>query len=198
MPKADPGQDLLEDLYLSHRQSVWALFFAWQHDRERAMDGVQEVFLQAWRHIDELAGLNAPQRRARIYRTARRQIIDQHRHAAVAERVFAPMPEDFDWPDGGAGDPAATAGARERIRRVEAVVRGLPERLRTVLVLATVGDLSGPEIAEVLAIPHATVRSRLSAARRRVRRALAFAETVGNDLGEQYTRGRKEGGPHDG
>lgn len=59
------------------------------------------------------------------------------------------------------------SGADEEVVRKEAgseldeLLRGLPERLREVLVLRYVGELSLPEIADVMEIPLGTVKSRL-------------------------------------
>jgi RNA polymerase sigma-70 factor (ECF subfamily) len=47
---------------------------------------------------------------------------------------------------------------------------------REVLVLAFAHELSGPEMAEVLAIPEGTVKSRLFNARRRLRAQLVGRE----------------------
>ncbi len=48
-------------------------------------------------------------------------------------------------------------------------VERLPEALRSVLLLATMEDLSYEEVAQVLKIPLGTVMSRLSRARERIR-----------------------------
>lgn len=194
MTDDDDGRTLLEDLYVRHRQAIWALCFAWQRDREGAMDGVQDVFLKAWRHIDTLRGLDAAQQKAWLYRTARRQIIDAHRHDLVVTRSLSLMSEPDDSPNGGRGDPAERMEVRERVLRVDGAMRLLPDRLRTVLILAVAGGLAGPEIAELLGIPPATVRSRLSAARRRIRRLLASDGSMGDDPGEAgRSRGKDDG-----
>jgi RNA polymerase sigma-70 factor (ECF subfamily) len=67
---------------------------------------------------------------------------------------------------------SAAAGQEDhiRIQEVMRAVERLPEELRSVLLLATVEDLSYAEISRVLDIPIGTVMSRLSRARERVRR----------------------------
>lgn len=56
--------------------------------------------------------------------------------------------------------------------KVIAAIDGLPEEYREVLVLSDLGDLTYPEIEQVLAIPRGTVKSRLFRARRLLQVAL--------------------------
>jgi RNA polymerase sigma-70 factor, ECF subfamily len=67
-------------------------------------------------------------------------------------------------------DQRTRSEARER---VEAAITELPELFRVVLVLADVAELTTAEIAAVLGIKEATVKTRLHRARLRVRAALA-------------------------
>jgi RNA polymerase sigma-70 factor (ECF subfamily) len=53
-----------------------------------------------------------------------------------------------------------------------AAIDALPEEFREVLIMSDLGDLAYPEIADVLAIPVGTVKSRLFRGRRQVRNAL--------------------------
>lgn len=56
-------------------------------------------------------------------------------------------------------------------------IDGLPHDYREVLILSDLGDLTYPEIAEVLEIPVGTVKSRLFRARRQVRETLQQSAT---------------------
>ncbi len=76
--------------------------------------------------------------------------------------------------------------AVEDARQIAAAVRSLPEAQREVLLLHAWAELSSEEIGEALAIPAATVRSRLSRARAAVTMALAGGvATVGTDEEER-------------
>ena len=55
---------------------------------------------------------------------------------------------------------------------VQAALRGLPDEVRTVLLMVDVDELSYQEAANVLTVPIGTVRSRLSRARALMREAL--------------------------
>jgi len=69
-------------------------------------------------------------------------------------------------------DPAETLIRREEEQAVQAALLRLSPRLREVLVLCDLDDLSYAEAAAVLAVPIGTVRSRLSRAREALARRL--------------------------
>jgi RNA polymerase sigma-70 factor (ECF subfamily) len=74
-------------------------------------------------------------------------------------------------------DPEQTAADRERRRRVESAMRGLPADLRAVLVLRGYHDFDYDEIAQALGIEVGTVKSRLGRARAALRTALGEKPT---------------------
>jgi RNA polymerase sigma-70 factor, ECF subfamily len=77
----------------------------------------------------------------------------------------------------GAPDPEAQLQALQRARFVQIFLEGLDERNREVFVLAFLEQMSGPEIAEILAIPLNTAYSRLRVSR------LAFEAAIQNKRG---------------
>ena len=58
-------------------------------------------------------------------------------------------------------------------RLLESAIDALPDDFREVLVLRLVEDLSGSEVADMLGIPEATVKTRLHRARALVRERIA-------------------------
>jgi RNA polymerase sigma-70 factor, ECF subfamily len=131
-----------------------------------AQDAVAEVFLTAWRRLDELPDDDAA--RVWLYATARRVISNQRRsnrrRAALQERLSreaAPAPEET----------APELGA------VHEALGRLGPRDREVLLLAEWEDLSPAQIASVLGCLTVTARGRLHRARRRFR--AAFEELTG-------------------
>src|SRR5207248_9174727 len=74
--------------------------------------------------------------------------------------------------DAGAGAEQIAAG-REMLALVQQLVAGLPRELREVTQLATLEELTTRELAQVLEIPEATVRTRLFRARNLLREKLA-------------------------
>lgn len=73
-------------------------------------------------------------------------------------------------------EPADPRPAHEARADVQRALLGLSEAKRVAFLLAEVEGLTCPEIAEVLRIPVGTVWTRLHAARRELRRALAGEE----------------------
>ena len=127
-----------------------------------ARDATQDAWLQAWR---QLATLKDPERfdpwLDRIVVNACRMTIRRKRVRQI------PMPSDFDRPD----KPQGADGFAER-DALERVFDRLTVEHRTVLVLHHVEGRSVAEIAEVLAVPVGTVKSRLHAARSQLGRML--------------------------
>ena len=139
-------------------------------DRPLAEDLAQETFLRLLRRIGQYQPARAfkPWLYAIAVNTAR-----DHYKSADARHTDTMAP-DFDAP--AVGTPVETALAAETWQQVVAGVRALPLHQREVVVLRYADDLSLQEIAEVLAIPVGTVKSRLSLALGRLRAGLAVAE----------------------
>jgi RNA polymerase sigma factor (sigma-70 family) len=128
-----------------------------------AQDAVAEVFLAAWRRLDELPEDDVA--RVWLYATARRVIANQRRSSrrrvALQERLereAASRPQEPTEPD------------REEIL-VRTALHRLGPRDREVLLLAEWEGLSAAQIAGVLGCLTVTARGRLHRARRRFRAA---------------------------
>jgi RNA polymerase sigma-70 factor, ECF subfamily len=134
-----------------------------------AQDAAAEVFLTAWRRIEDVPGGDAG--RVWLYATARRVIANQRRsirrRLALQERLvrFAPPARDV------TGDSDETP--------VREALRSLPPRDREVLLLAEWEGLTPAQIAVVVGCRPVTARGRLHRARRRFR--AAFEELLALD-----------------
>ena len=77
------------------------------------------------------------------------------------------------FPSSHASDPESSV-ARTQVRHLlESAIDALPEDFREVLVLRFIEDLSGSQVADILGIPEATVKTRLYRARALVRERIA-------------------------
>jgi len=94
-----------------------------------------------------------------------RRTIAGHRRKAWVKR-WVPGATAVEEIDGGF-DPAERTELSERAAGVQAVLELLPSKLREVLVLCDVEDLTDEEAAELLGVPIGTAKSRLRAARQR-------------------------------
>jgi RNA polymerase sigma-70 factor (ECF subfamily) len=132
---------------------------------EAADDVVQDAFLRAYHRLPAFRGM-APFRSwlLRIAHNASLDALERGRRAAASVEE-----EDLETgsPVGAtvARTPADVLESRERRERLQAKLRLLPPRHRTVLVLRDVEGLSYEEIADVTETPLGSVKGRLHRAR---------------------------------
>ncbi len=147
----------LEDLYGRFYRDLLAYCTAMTKNESAAEDLVQETWLRAFTHWEDVEDLSAGQRRAWLYKTARNAFIDQirkqAREAPTEEERFPPAPFEEDL---------SQAAVAQLIAR-------LPEGERTVFTLRYFEGYNSKELGELFDLPPATVRSRLSSAKRRLR-----------------------------
>jgi RNA polymerase sigma-70 factor (ECF subfamily) len=171
-----------------------------------AEDAVQETYLRAWRAFDsfeERASL-----RTWLYRIATNTCLSALRHHSrrvlpsglgAPSEDAAPPPSSVDtsvtwlqpFPDSRlpeSNDPAAIVAARDSVRlALVASLQYLPGRLRAVLILREVLAWSAAEVAELLEMSVAAVKSALQRARARLNDVAPVAERV-SELTEPQQR----------
>jgi RNA polymerase sigma-70 factor, ECF subfamily len=171
-----------ETLFDAYSSDIVA-YCSWRADSASdAQDAVADVFLTAWRRLDELPEGNAA--RVWLYTTARRMIANQRRsnrrRVALRERLeFTALPDSQE---------PASPGREETL--VREALRALRPRDREVLLLAEWEGLTPAQIAAVLGCLTVTARGRLHRARRRFREA--FEELHAREEGEPLGRSGSE------
>jgi RNA polymerase sigma factor (sigma-70 family) len=159
-------------LFRAHSPDIVA-YCGWRSDSATdAQDAVAEVFLTAWRRLDELPDGNAA--RLWLYATARRVMANQRRSSrrriALHDRLLRERGgETVELFSAASGDGVV----REALRR-------LRPRDREVLLLAEWEDLTPAEIGQVLGCLNVTARGRLHRARFRFRIAFEELRAEGN------------------
>jgi len=153
-------RERFDALFAAHSSDIVA-YCGWRAaSASDAQDAVAEVFLIAWRRLDDVPAGDAA--RIWLYATARRVIANQRRstrrRAALQERLAQEA------------RPASETTAPELDTVHEALAR-LGPRDREVLLLAEWEGLSPAQIAAVLGCLTVTARGRLHRARRRFRAA---------------------------
>jgi RNA polymerase sigma-70 factor (ECF subfamily) len=133
-----------------------------------AEDAVQETFLKVFRGAAAFRG--GAQFSTWIYRILLNACLD-------ARRRRRRRPED-DASDARLDLPSPAGDHRLRLELEDSVSR-LPERPRTVFLLAAVEGFTHPEIGEILGIPEGTSRTLLFEARRELQRLLWPGRAVG-------------------
>jgi RNA polymerase sigma-70 factor (ECF subfamily) len=178
----DPDGDRrarFEAIYAAHGRQVLAYALRRTSQPADAADVLAEAFVVAWRRLDDVP--DGTEAGLWLYGVARRVLANQRRgarrRAALGERLAEVLAEHV------APDPAEQL---ETAAAVRAALVGVPEGDREVLLLAGWEGLTAPEIAVVLGVPAATVRTRLHRARGRLR------ETYAEHLGSGGHRGDDE------
>lgn len=146
-----------ELLYHRYVRSIFGLALRRLRDRGRAEEAVQEAFAAIWRS----AGSYTPERGAPgawMYAVARNAIVDRFRAGGID--AVDELPE---LASGEAG-PAERAESSFVSWRVHRALESLPKREREVIELAYWSGLSQSEVAEYLAIPLGTVKTRTRSA----------------------------------
>ena len=150
-----------EALALPHMDAAYNLARWLSRSPADAEDIVQDAMLRAFRAFDGFSGENIRPWILTIVRNCwRNRAADTHR------RAHDPLPAEdgralaFEGPD-----PEAEASCASDGRRLRAMIAGLPEDFRTVLVLREMEDMSYRDIAEATGAPIGTVMSRLARAR---------------------------------
>ncbi len=153
---------------------IFALAYGMLGREEDARDATQETFLAAFRNLRGFRG--EAKVSSWLHRIAINQCITRQRRARVrGETAF-----DDEGQAGGAAlsvtaaaaSPARQAEGRERVEAVRNAVRALPPDLRQVVVMKEFEELTFQEIADALALPLSTVKSRLYAAHKQLRMRL--------------------------
>ena len=143
----------IQELYTEFNQAL--LTYCRAMSRASAEDLVQETYLRAFTHWDDLEDLSAGQCRAWLYKTARNLYIDQvrkqSREAPAEEAALAAFEEDL-----------SQAAVAQLIAR-------LPDGERALFTMRYFEGYNARELGELFGLPSATVRSRLASAKKRLR-----------------------------
>ena len=164
----EPAADL-EVLVQEHSALLFRIACSVLRHPQDAEDAVQEVFLRALRHREKLARVADP--RAWLARVAWRVALDRRRR-----RPEVPLEEAAEAVRSLRSSGASShqiAADRQMMALLEALIAGLPAELRDALTLSTVEELPAAEVATLLDIPEATVRSRVFRARQILKEKLA-------------------------
>jgi RNA polymerase sigma-70 factor (ECF subfamily) len=168
----------IEQVISSNNRQLFRTAWSILRSRPDAEEAVQSAYLRAFTKIGSFEGRSslatwltrivvnealgrrrANARRCRHLAEEGVAMLDDYRHALMRG-------SDAETPD--------ASIARKQVRKMlEQAVEELPDQYRTVFVLRDVEGLSGEEVAEILDIPTATVKTRLFRSRRKMKELLA-------------------------
>jgi RNA polymerase sigma-70 factor (ECF subfamily) len=167
MPPSHPARGSFEELAMPLFSQLYN-FACWlAGDRAAAEDLVQETYLKAYKGFASYQqGTNF---RAWIYRILRNTFLTSRvglsAMASLDDDERAPEPETTDTPE------SILLAAREQ-EKIRTALEALPVPYREVILLCDLEEMSYQEISQALGIPMGTVMSRLSRARRAMRKLL--------------------------
>ena len=163
-------------LVLKYQQRIASIVSRYLRDQDEVADVTQEAFIKAYRALANFRG------DAQFYTWLYRIAINTAKNHLVAKSRRPPN-TDKDINDGEFSensvvleteDQPETLLARDQLQTVIlAAVEDLQEDLRTALMLREFDGLSYEEIAEIMACPVGTVRSRIFRARETIEKKMA-------------------------
>jgi RNA polymerase sigma-70 factor (ECF subfamily) len=167
------GRSRFDALYREHVPAIAAYCRGRTRSIGDAEDAVAEVFLIAWRRLDDVPADNKA--RLWLYATARRVLANQARGRSRRDKLTGRLVNER--PDDRVSDDPLTARVREALS-------ALGPRDREILLLAEWEGLSPAEIAQTLGEPAVTIRVRLHRARARFRVAFEVLPSADDAEGD--------------
>lgn len=154
------SQQLFETVYEQHASAIKGYAMR-RIDPARAEDIVAEVFLVAWRRLDDMPAEPRPW----LFGVARRVLANERRRLARHDVALGRLE-----PPAGSADPAD--GPALASRPLEDALRSLSDADREALLLTAWEGLNHRDAARALGVKEATFTVRLHRAKRRLGRAI--------------------------
>jgi RNA polymerase sigma-70 factor (ECF subfamily) len=140
------------DFYAASFRRLVGQLYAMTGDQAEAQDAVQEAFVRAWAHREQLDRGGAPD--AWVRATAWRIAVSRWRRARLARLLTRSHPP-----------PQTTSGPTPDRVAIIGALRKVPAEQRRALVLYHLCDLSVSDIAAETGVPAGTVKARLARGR---------------------------------
>jgi len=170
---AQSHEQALTQLYDRYRRLVFSLALAIVNDRETAEEVTLDVFMRVWQKADTY---RVEQAKVSTWLThiARHHAIDiLRRRAARLDQSAIPWEDTLSNIDSSQPNPQDSAELASRREHIQAALKQLPQEQQQALVLAYFGGYTQSQIAELLAQPLGTIKTRLRLAMRKLREFLS-------------------------
>ena len=176
LTRADDSAEF-EQLMRKHNRMLFRTARAILHDDAEAEDALQEAYLRAYGAMGSFRGeAKVSTWLARIVANeALQRLRKRNRRGAIVPLHSTDSIEEInEIPEDNMSKTPERSAERAEIRKLlEKRIDALPDAYRPVFVLRAVEDLSVDEVAEVLRVPPATVRTRFFRARSLLRESLS-------------------------
>jgi RNA polymerase sigma-70 factor, ECF subfamily len=166
------SQRALSQIVRHHQNGVYSLALRMLGNREDAEDVLQETFLAFHKSLPRFKGLSKLS--TYFYRMATNFSLMKLRQRKTRrpEHNTVPLDEVFEEPDK-KPDPMEQTLNLELKQRLDRALLLLPEKERAVFILRDMEDLPGEQVAQVLKISLAAMKSRLHRARNLLKEELS-------------------------
>ncbi len=184
-----PAGDAIPRLVEAHGGRLYGLGLKLCGNSEDARDLVQEIFLHAYRKWDQFEGRSDPS--TWLYTIGARACQRMNRRRSGEPSRLEPLAELLPAEGDAVPDLRARGPLDDQLRRevgeaVERALEALPREFRLALVLKEIAELSLADVARILGIKEATVKTRVHRARLLLRKEIA----------RSLPRRRVEAAPH--
>ncbi|HEY0370966.1 MAG TPA: RNA polymerase sigma factor [Thermoanaerobaculia bacterium] len=176
---SDASEEKYQDL-LRYYDSLVKFIRSLGFDLEDARDLAQDVFLRVYEHRDDYRG---EAKWNFLLQVARRLAYNEFRDRNAGKRKGIHVPEDalVEQPDRGPR-PDKVVLRKEVAQRLSAAIHRLDEGQRICVTLFYIDDLTYQEICNFLGISEPALKSRLNAARKRLKELLGEEPAGWRDL----------------
>ena len=169
-----------EQMYVRHREKLYAYFLKKTNSAEDAKDLLQTVFLKLWQYRASLSTDYLLEQQ--IFYIARTVFIDHLRRQNKLQQIKHSA-EVYSQKSGSAN----IADEFDLYRRFQSILSDMPPLRKKVFELQRIEGYSYKEIAEILSIPVKAVDNNLAQALRHIRNvALIFAIVLAAILGNNF------------
>jgi len=169
------NEDTIEAAVREHARLVYRIAYSVLRNHHDAEDATQETFVRVLRYRRKLEGVEDP--KTWLAKIAWRVAVERSRRKGVNQSLndAETQAASMQLRSGLASAEDSVLGT-EMAQLLTSFISALPERLRAVLRLSTVEELSAVEIAHVLGSSESAVRSRLFRARQILKEKLVALE----------------------
>lgn len=180
-----PGnpETLFRHIFQEHSRQVYSYLLGRTGNPDTAADLLQDVFLKIWNRIDTVKSIAPEERLFWMFSVASNRVKDYYKKTHNHKQAVTKL-QLYTFGEA-TGDLSHLLAGREQVRELESHIRDLPEELRSVLLMKTVGGMKSGDIGAALGIPAGTVRYRISLARRHLAEKLGLLHNVKKERKEK-------------
>lgn len=162
-------------LFNKHHKQVYRHAFYLLKNTEDAEDLTQETFIKAWQLKSELRLSTVHSWLLKCVQNLSFNELKRRKYQVYSSEEFTEIVDNLQHSESGQHmlSPEKSVCNQEAKRLVHQAIAKLPPRLRLIVVMRELDDMSYSDISDVIGIPEGTVKSTLYRARKMLRKILS-------------------------